>query len=278
LLRVKNCKKANTRNNYSDLFLQMQLQTFTPSDVLKPYIKYYWLCTTDEDVPMEIMYPTGHIELCIDISNGNTVRTFGDRAVTMPYLEVLGHFTMPTRARITKGTTVLVVRFHPYTSSLFFFDQANHFTNDSIDLHAILNKEARALHNSLAEQPLLEQKIQVIEAFLSSLLVRNEKKAKSLQLVECICKDIFRFEESLSIKSLAREYGCSERYLQKLFLAHVGLTPKQFFTVQRFNKSLKLIQSSGYPLTSIAYECGYYDQAHFIKEFKSFTGLVPSQV
>jgi AraC-like DNA-binding protein len=256
----------------------MQLQTFQPSDILKPYIKYYWLCTTDEDVPMEIMYPTGHIELCIDISNGNTVRTFGDRAVTMPYLEVLGHFTMPTRAKITKGTTVLVVRFYPYASSLFFFDQANHFTNDSIDLHAILGKEATALHNRLAEQPLVEQKIQVIEEFLVSLLMKEEKKLKSLKLVERICKNIFHHGESLSIKNLAWEYGCSERYLQKLFLAHVGLTPKQLFTVQRFNKSLNLVQSSRYPLTSIAYECGYYDQAHFIKEFKAFTGLVPSHV
>ena len=256
----------------------MQLQTFLPSDVLKPYIKYYWLCTTDEDVPMEIMYPTGHIELCIDISNGNTVRTFGDRAVTMPYLEVLGHFTMPTRARISKGTTVLVVRFYPYTSSLFFFNQAHNFTNDSINLHDILSKEAGALHSRLTEQPLLEQKIRVIESFLLSLLMRNEKKLKSLKLVEHICKDIFRYEESLSIKKLAREYGCSERYLQKLFLAHVGLTPKQLFTVQRFNKSLNLVQSSGYTLTAIAYECGYYDQAHFIKEFKAFTGLIPSQV
>ncbi len=256
----------------------MQLQTFQPSDILKPYIKYYWLCTTGEDVPMEIMYPTGHIELCIDISNGNTIRTFGDRAVTMPYLEVLGHFTMPTRARITKGTTVLVVRFYPYASSLFLFDQAHNFTNDSIDLHAILSKEARALYSRLAEQPLLEQKIHVIETFLVSLLMRNEKKSKSLKLVERVCKDIFHDEESLSIKNLAGKYGCSERYLQKLFLAHVGLSPKQLFTVQRFNKSLNLVQSSPYSLTSIAYECGYYDQAHFIKEFKSFTGLIPSQV
>ena len=55
----------------------------------------------------------------------------------------------------------------------------------------------------------------------------------------------------------------------------VGITPTAFFSVYRFNKSLGLVLSSGHRLTSIAYDCGYYDQAHFIKEFKKFTGITP---
>ncbi len=70
----------------------------------------------------------------------------------------------------------------------------------------------------------------------------------------------------------------SERYIQKLFLDNVGITPKSFSNIHRFNKSLQLIQTADLPLTSIAYDCGYYDQAHFIKEFKKFTGLTPSEV
>src|SRR3954468_17326271 len=155
----------------------MEWQTFPPSDILKRYIKYYWLCTTEEDVPTEIMYPTGHIELCIDISNGNTVRTFGERSVTMPHVEVLGHFTGPTRATIRKDTTVLVVRFYPYASSLFFFNQAHNFTNHSIDLRDVLGNAAATLHNRLAEQPLLAQKIRVIETFLVTLLMRHKKNS-----------------------------------------------------------------------------------------------------
>jgi len=58
----------------------------------------------------------------------------------------------------------------------------------------------------------------------------------------------------------------------------VGITPQKYFAVRRFNKSLELVRSSEESLTSIAFECGYYDQAHFIKEFKSYTGLTPGEV
>jgi AraC-like DNA-binding protein len=254
----------------------MKFQTFPPSDILKPYIKYYWLCDAEDDVAMEIMYPPGTIELCIDLSLGNTVRSFGSRSVRMPCLEVLGHFTNPTRATIQKGTTVLVVRFYPHASSLFLRNQVSDFTNDSIDLYDVLRNEATELYDRLMEQDSLEQKIQVVNTFLIKRLMSNEKKLKSIELVEHICKHIFHNSESLNVEKLSKNYGFSERYIQRLFLERVGLTPKKLFTVQRFNKSLNLILSSNDSLTSIAYECGYYDQAHFIKEFKSFTGVTPS--
>jgi AraC-like DNA-binding protein len=81
--------------------------------------------------------------------------------------------------------------------------------------------------------------------------------------------------EAFNSKTLSEEYGFSERYIEKLFVDMVGITPRAFFSVYRFNKSLGLVLSSGRRLTSIAYDCGYYDQAHFIKEFKKFTGITP---
>lgn len=256
----------------------MQHKNFLPSDTLKPYVKYYWTCTTDKDVALEVMYPSGYVELSIEISNGNTVRQFGDRSVKIPSLEVLGHFNIPTRATVTKGTAHLITRFYPYASSLFFPDHISNFTNDSIDLSDILRKESTEFYNRLMEQNSIDRKIKTLEAFLIQRLVRNEKNHKTLKLVEQICNHVYRDGESFNMVNLASHYGFSERYIQKLFLDWVGLSPKSFFSIQRFNKSLELVRSSAAPLTSVALECGYYDQAHFIKEFKSYTGLTPSQV
>jgi len=58
----------------------------------------------------------------------------------------------------------------------------------------------------------------------------------------------------------------------------VGLTPGTLYASYRFNRSLRQILTTDLSLTSIAYECGYYDQAHFIKEFRKFTGIAPLQV
>jgi AraC-like DNA-binding protein len=255
----------------------MEFPTIFPCEALRPYVKYYWICESDTYVAREAMYPTGHIEFCIDISNGNTLREFDGRCVKMPPLEILGHLTAPTNATVTKGTTVLVTRFYPYTSSLFFPDQAASFTNESVNLYDILGKASTDFHDNLMDQRSLGQKIQVMEAFLMQQLIKHKKDHDKLKLVESICNHISG-RESFNMQQLSAHYGFSKRHIQRLFLDLVGLTPGSFFSVQRFNKSLELIQTSNGSLTSIAYECGYYDQAHFIREFKSYTGLTPSQV
>jgi AraC-like DNA-binding protein len=79
-----------------------------------------------------------------------------------------------------------------------------------------------------------------------------------------------------NIENVASRYGISSRYLQKLFLQYTGLTPKLYHKINRFQKSLVLVSKKNMPLTSIAYDCGYFDQSHFIRDFKSFTGFLPS--
>src|SRR4051812_25105662 len=98
----------------------MEFPTILPSATLRPFIMYYWVCSTDEDVSNEMMFPSGHIEFCIDISEGSTIRDIGGKTSSMPAIEVLGHLTVPTAATVKKGTTVLVTRFYPYATALFF--------------------------------------------------------------------------------------------------------------------------------------------------------------
>ncbi|PUZ26113.1 hypothetical protein DCC81_17900 [Chitinophaga parva] len=82
--------------------------------------------------------------------------------------------------------------------------------------------------------------------------------------------------EEFNLPAVARQTGISERCAQQLYLGHVGGSPVSFATFARFNKGLHLVRSTQMPLTDIAYECGYYDQAHFIRSFKKRTGITPS--
>lgn len=252
-------------------------QVFFPSTTLKPFIKCYWTCRHPADV-LEVMYPSGSIELCIDISDGNTVRHRGNKSMRVPRLELLGHWTIPTRAAIAKGNTCLITRFHPFAGALFFPNHASDFTNESIDLCDIFSKESADLYDRLMEQPSLQQKIVVLEEFLIRRLMMNRKSDHHMKLMECLCDQVYNGDSPFNLQNLAARYGFSERYIQKLFSSWVGITPQKFFAVRRFNKSLGLIRSSTESLTSIAFECGYYDQAHFIREFKSYTGLTPTEV
>jgi AraC-like DNA-binding protein len=254
----------------------MRDRIFAPSEILKPFVSCYWTCRHDTDT-WEVMYPSGCIEFCIDISTGNTVRHRGDQSKKMPKLEILGHWNIPTSASVSKGNACLITKFHPHASLLFFPNPPADFTNESIDLYDMLGSEATEFYNRLMEQNSLEGKIKILEAFLIKRLTRNKTNHHQLKLVEGICNYPYREGETFNIQKLSGHFGFSERYIQKLFLHWVGITPKNFSSIQRFNKSLKLVKSSTEPFTAVALECGYYDQAHFIKEFKSYTGLTPLQ-
>src|SRR5207237_7458101 len=79
-----------------------------------------------------------------------------------------------------------------------------------------------------------------------------------------------------NLGNVASKYGITPRYLHKLIYQHTGLSPMSFHKIIRFQQSLKLITRNDLSFTTIAYSSGYFDQPHFIRDFKSFTGLTPS--
>jgi AraC-like DNA-binding protein len=250
-------------------------QAFLPGDVLKPYVKCYWVYAKDKANHADTIYPSGYLELAFNLSAGNLTTIINGQHIPMPPIEVLGQLTAPAQLLVPEGIALLVVRFYPHASFLFFPNRAADFTNASISLTDVFGKQADQLYQQLMQPYSLKQKIDILELFLIQQLKMNEKKLPLLKFVERICHHAANDEEKFNIQNLASKYGYSERYMQKLFLEYVGLTPKTFHSIQRFNKSLSLVQSSLSSLTSIAYECGYSDQSHFIKTFKTFAGKTP---
>jgi AraC-like DNA-binding protein len=248
---------------------------FLPSDILKPYVKSYTLISIDSELTDEVFYPSGYVDLVINVSAGSATTFINGRSRELPGVELLGHLTTPSRLTVTKGTSVLIARIYPYASSFFFSDSMSEFTNYATNAYGIFSREIDDIHYSLMETDPLEQKIAILERFLIRKLIKNEKQLRKSTIIAQACKHICLMGDTYDSKTLSSVYGLSERYLEKLFVDLVGITPRAFFSVYRFNKSLDLLLSSGRKLTSIAYDCGYYDQSHFIKEFTRFTGITP---
>ena len=248
---------------------------FFPSDILRPYVKSYTLITIDRDLTDEVFYPSGYVDLVINISEGNATTIIDGRSRKTPGVEVLGHLTLPSRLTVSKSTAVLIARIYPYASSLFFANSMSEFTNYATDAYGIFSREINDFYYSLMEAGSLGQKVGALDRFLTGKLVKNEKQYRKSKIIEQVCGHICSKGDAFDSKALSKSYGLSERYIEKLFVDMVGITPSAFFSVHRFDKSLDLVLSSGLRLTSIAYDCGYYDQAHFIKEFKKFTAITP---
>jgi len=104
----------------------------------------------------------------------------------------------------------------------------------------------------------------------------KRKKAEKLRMIGEIMKDMRSNSFADTIENTANRYNVTPRYLQKLFVQYTGMTPKLFSKINRFQLSLQLISRNESSFTAIAYDCGYADQSHFIRDFKSFTGTTPS--
>jgi AraC-like DNA-binding protein len=123
---------------------------------------------------------------------------------------------------------------------------------------------------------LLHDQLALLEAFLIKKVYTFQKKNSKFELVHNVVTEMKHEDFCDDIQDVAFRYGISSRYLQKLFLQYTGLSPKLYYKINRFQKSLILTNNKEESLTSIAYQSGYFDQSHFVRDFKFFTGLAPS--
>lgn len=87
---------------------------------------------------------------------------------------------------------------------------------------------------------------------------------------------IFSTNGMLTVAEMATAAGISERQLERLFKKYIGLSPKYYARIIRFNYIFELIKSKQHTWAEVVYQSGYYDQSHFIRNFKAFTGEDPS--
>jgi len=259
------------------IYQMISYQEIQPSEKLKQYVKCYYFSETNSDVIFEDKaYATGCIELMFNLGEGQWQTDSGKGFTTTPVVELWGQIIRPLTFRSLGKNTMLGIRFFPHTAFLFI-DEVIERLNDKVnDVSLISGKSIYLLHSKLLDTASLNDRIQLFEEFLIDKLLRSEKKIKRIDLVNDVIKELTKEDFFDNINNVASRYGITSRYLQKIFLQHTGLTPKLHSKINRFQNSLVLVAQKNSSLTSIAYECGYFDQSHFIKEFKSFTGQTPS--
>jgi AraC-like DNA-binding protein len=249
---------------------------YFPSAVLAPYIKNYTVVTIGEDLDNEVFYPSGYIDLVFNLS-GSAATIINGRRKDTPAVELLGHLTLPTRLTVRKGTVVLIARIYPHAGALFFPHPLSEFTNYATDLYDMRLQETSELHCKILKAITVDQQIRILEEFLTGQLKKHEKQLKKVAVVQQLSQLLLSGDGKLDLPVIARQSGFSERYIQQLCLRHIGISPAALVAVVRFNRSLRLVLDTPASLTAIAYDGGYYDQAHFIKEFRKFTGITPSE-
>jgi AraC-like DNA-binding protein len=255
----------------------MKYQEFIPSDRLRAYVKCFYFFESETETPFEdIVFPGGSMEIIFNlgesiwktISKGNYQKT--------PQIELWGQITRPLPVKSEGKNKMLGIRFYTHGAAPFFNEDLYELNDQVSDARDLLGNSINELHAILLETDSLNKRIGLLEHFLLSRLFSIERNSEKISMIGQITKELQPETLSEDIKSLAARYKLTPRYLQKLFLQYTGVTPKLYHKINRFQLSLRLMTKKETSLTNIAYDCGYFDQSHFIREFKSFTGRTPS--
>ncbi|MGZ3764873.1 MAG: AraC family transcriptional regulator [Mucilaginibacter sp.] len=255
----------------------MHYREFPPNNLLLPYVQCYFTCETETAVVAEdSVFATGFVEIMFNLGTDGPEQIVSGGVVHEPAMQLWGQTIRPFTFASFRKHTMLGVRFFPHTAACFFNEPIALFNDQVIDLHDVAGKAAGLLYAQLMEAGSLAQRIALVERFLLGRLSLFEHKFRKLQLVGNILQAMGHDDFFENIHSIAASYGITSRYLQKLFVSYSGLSPGLFSKIARFQRSLQLLTEKDMSLTTIAYQCGYYDQSHFIKDFRSFTGTAPS--
>lgn len=254
----------------------MTYREFKPGDLLRPYVKCFYAYESTSEVSFDdYVFPSGCVEAIFNLGPGKWKVGGGKYFVTTPPVELWGQITAPFAVRSVGRNTMLGIRFFPHGASRFLKGNLDVLNNSVVDFRDFLD-EAKELHARLLDTADWSVRICLVEDLLLKSMIEANHRNNRLAVVNDVMEEMKQEHFFDNIDNVASRYGITSRYLQKLFLQYTGLTPKLYQKINRFQNSLRRVTEMNSSLTDIAYDCGYFDQSHFIREFKSFTGYTPS--
>lgn len=168
------------------------------------------------------------------------------------------------------ATRSVLVRFTPQGASCLGVP-ASELSNESVALDALLSGSRQTVERVQGARTIAEG-IAIIEDLLARRpFTADPLVERAIRLLQA------EPDEDTSIARIARTLSMSERQLERRFLDRVGTTPKRYASVRRFERAAALV-GSGAPLGQVALDAGYYDQSHFIRELRRFSGMTPGEL
>jgi AraC-like DNA-binding protein len=247
----------------------VKFNTYIPLDILKPYVRTLAISESEMASTYKVLPGT---EVVIGFQFKGKL-SYADNNQETP-LSSSGLTGLNDSYRIfrnTKDTGSVLVFFKEGAASAFFHQPIHEFFKESISLeNFMLRSELLILEEKLQESKSDKQRISAVEQFLISKLNPGVQDLLVLSAISMIYKS----KGNIRIKDLAKALHSSQSPLEKRFRGKVGTSPKKFSSLVRFKNSIDHYRPDR-SLTDLSYEMGFYDQAHFIKEFRNFTGDSP---
>jgi len=256
----------------------MLLRHIQPHPQLRQYIDKMWVFESDGRVPqedMKLVVPNGRPKLTIPYKNGvSGSNKDGFRLVKESSIILIGICDVPTVVDLESDAPHgnIGIEFSPLGAYRLFQLRHSELKNKIFLIEEVLGRSAREIQETIANTESVNEKIQIIQTFLIRLLIRSEPD----QVLDYCIQQIKNSRGLATVSDLVSKTGYSNRWIYEKFMEKVGLSPKSLSSVIRFSQFYeqwaKQPESDFFNRDLRNY---FYDQSHFIKDFKRFTGLSP---
>jgi len=227
----------------------------------------------DTSLSRDKIVPDGYPEMMFDYGAPYRANISGEwytQGADLIAGQIRNHFYLEN----TGAVGMVAIKFQPWALRLLFDLDMASLVDTVLEIEGDLALSLNELKIICISQDLFEQKIAKIEAWFRKIIA---SKTLSISNAERAVKNLIESNGSVSLKELHKQYSLSERSFERYFKEYIGVTPKFYSRILRFSHIFLLLQEQKEPdWSDISLQAGYYDQSHFIKNFKEFTGENPT--
>jgi AraC-like DNA-binding protein len=228
-----------------------------PSPDLAPFVECFWISEIESDGCQRIL-PDG----CVDLLFFSHGRHIVDA-------QIVGAMTRFQDVPLCSRETILGVRFHPGMAGTCLPCDIPSLNDRSVPLDAVLGRAAARLVKDLGRCSSIESRVEK----LGARLVRRRKITE----VQHAIGELVRQHGHISLPEFADAAGIGDRQLRRACHRYSGLAPKQLARILRFRHASTALREGVKDLAGLALDCGYYDQAHLIRDFRQLAGTSPAK-
>jgi AraC-like DNA-binding protein len=256
--------------------MTMFYRSHTPAPPLSDFVGRLWLCSDAPQHAGERILPSGTIELVFNLHE-DEIRIYDSlhpgRVKRLSGAVVSGAYGGFFVIDALQHVSMMGVHFRPGGAFPFLGAPAGELSDMHVDLDALWGPSARELRERLCAAITPAERFSVMEKALARRLRHPLKQHGAVPVA------LAAFEQTgaeASVRAVARYVDLSQRRFIQVFAAEVGLTPKLYCRVRRFQRARELVRQTTVPeWAGVAAACGYFDQSHLIRDFREFSGLSP---
>lgn len=251
------------------------LDFIKPTEILSKYIKNYLIVEIDNSIDFiskERVFPCGNATLVFHYGSPSKFQKKNSSEYIEPNIVICGQQTNYYDLSLSGKTGMILIVFKPHGVKSFFNFPITELLNENLSLQDLANNDAIELNDKLFNSSTNEQRINHLENFLIQRLIQNE----DFDRVDHAVKMIKNSKGQIKTHEIAQEVCLGIKQFERIFSKHVGLNPKKFTSIIRFQNVIQMKRKyKTSNMYQLAFDNGYYDQSHFIHDFKSLTDLTP---